>query len=167
MDAVAERRASRIVTPRLVLEPVTQRLAEAVVTGHLGDIRAGPGWPHGDTADAMAMAMSPNSAPTWVITLDGVVIGDCGAFGWPDDRGVVEIGYGLAEPFRGRGFATEAAAAMCTWLCTYAGATAITATSVVVGNDASRRVLEKLGFVEVDADDRHVSYLLARTESWC
>jgi RimJ/RimL family protein N-acetyltransferase len=56
---------------------------------------------------------------------------------------------------------------MCTWLCTYAGATAITATSVVVGNDASRRVLEKLGFVEVDADDRHVSYLLARTESWC
>ena len=135
------------------------------MTGRLGDIPAGPGWPHADTADAMAMAMTSDSTPTWVIAVDGVVIGDCGAFGWPDERGVVEIGYGLAEPFRGRGFATEAAAAVCTWLCTNAGATAITATSVRVDNCASRRVLEKLGFVEVESDDRHVSYLLAGPES--
>ena len=148
-------------TPRLVLEPVTQRFAEAVVTGRLGDVRAGSGWPHEDTADAMAMAMASDSTPTWVITVDGVVIGDCGAFGWPDERGVVAIGYGLAEPFRGSGFATEAVAAMCRWLCANAEATAITATSVLVDNYASRRVLEKLGFVEVDSDDRHVSYLLA------
>ena len=136
-------------------------MAEDVVTGRLGNIRAGPGWPHQDTADAMAMALGSDSVPSWVITVDGVVIGDCGAFAWPDERGVVEIGYGLAEPFRGRGFATEAVAAMCEWLCTNAAATAITATSVDVDNHASRRVLEKLGFIEVHSDDRHVDYLLA------
>jgi RimJ/RimL family protein N-acetyltransferase len=130
------------------------------VTGRLGGICAGPGWPHQDTADAMVMALSSDSVRSWVITVDGVVIGDCGAFGWPDERGVVEIGYGIAEPFRRRGFATEAVAAMCEWLATNAAATAITATSVEVDNLASRRVLEKLGFTQVHSDDRHVGYLL-------
>jgi RimJ/RimL family protein N-acetyltransferase len=159
---VVERRASRIVTPRLVLEPVTQQFAQAVVAGRLDGIRAGPGWPHADTADAMAMAQT-DPAPLWVITLDGAVIGDCGGYAWPDAGGVVEIGYGLAEPFRGKGYATEAVAAMCTWLGTNAGATVLTATSVKADNVASRRLLEKLGFREVDSGDRHVSYRLAWT----
>jgi ribosomal-protein-alanine N-acetyltransferase len=154
----------RIVTPRLVLEPVTQQLAQAVVSGRLGDIRAGAGWPHQHTADAMAMAQTSDAGPMWVITLDGVVVGDCGAFAWPDERGVVEIGYGLAEPFRGKGFATEAVGAMCKWLCTAAAATVLTATSVEVHNYASRRVLEKLGFIQVDSDNRHVSYRLGEED---
>ncbi|MDQ4089813.1 MAG: GNAT family N-acetyltransferase [Actinomycetota bacterium] len=149
---MVDRQASRIATPRLVLEPVTRRLAEAVVTGRLGGIRAGPGWPHQDTADAMAMALSSDSVPSWVITVDAVVIGDCGAFAWPDERGVVEIGYGLAEPFRGRGFATEGVAAMCKWLGANAAASAITATSIEVDNLASRRVLDKLGFIQVHSE---------------
>ena len=160
---MVEREVTRIVTPRLVLEPVTRQLALGVVTGRLEDIRAGAGWPHADTADAMAMALTSDAGPSWVITLDGVVVGDCGAFAWPNEGGVVEIGYGLAEPFRGEGYATEAAEAMCRWLCTTAGARVITATSVEAHNHASRRILEKLGFVQVDADDRHVSYRLAVT----
>jgi RimJ/RimL family protein N-acetyltransferase len=160
---VVERRVSRIVTARLVLEPVTEELAQAVVSGRLGNIRAGAGWPHDDTADAMAMAVGQaGPVPMWVITLDGVVVGDCGAYAWPDERGEVEIGYGLAEPFRGKGFATEAVAAMCRWLWTNTPATVLTATSVDVHNDASRRVLEKLGFIQVGSNDRHVSYRLAR-----
>ncbi len=110
----------------------------------------------------MAMALAADAGPSWVITLDGVVIGDCGAFSWPDEDGVVEIGYGLAEPFRGNGYATEAAEGMCRWLFSEARATAIIATGVDADNVASRRVLEKLGFVRIDESERHVSYRLER-----
>ena len=135
-----------IVTPRLVLQPVRRDLAQAVVAGRLSGISRGAGWPHADTADAMTLALAPDAGPSWVITVDGVVVGDCGAFSWPDENGEVEIGYGLAEPFRGMGYATEAAAGMCEWLFAEAGAVVITATAVNPGNVASRRVLEKLGF---------------------
>lgn len=144
-----------------MLQPVTRELARAVLAGDLSGIRVGPGWPHPDTADAMAMALAPDAGPTWVITADGVVIGDCGGFSWPDANGVVEIGYGLAEPFRGKGFATEAAEGMCRWLFTEAGAKVITATGVKADNVASRRVLEKIGFVQID-EVPHVSYRLDR-----
>lgn len=152
-----------IVTSRLVLEPVTCELASAVLSGRLADIRVGPGWPHADTADAMAMALLADAGPSWVIALEGVVIGDCGAFSWPDDNGVVEIGYGLAEPFRGNGYATEAAEAMCRWLFSEARAMAIIATRVDRDNVASRRVLEKLSFRQIDDNGPHVSYRLERT----
>lgn len=145
-EVVVGGRVPPLTTSRLVLEPVSQELARAVVTGDLSGIRRAAGWPHADTADAMALALGPDAGPSWVITVDGEVIGDCGGFSWPDAGGAVEIGYGLAEPYRDRGYATEAAAAVCQWLFAEAGATVITATTVDPENAASRRVLEKLGF---------------------
>lgn len=135
-----------ITTARLVLQPVTVEIARAIVDGDLSALRAGAGWPHADTVDAMTMARMPDAGPGWLITLDGVVIGDCGAYSWPDPDGVVEIGYGLAAPSRRHGYATEAVAAMCSWLFRDAGAVVITA-NVETENVASRRVLEKVGFV--------------------
>lgn len=73
---------------------------------------------------------------------------------------MVEIGYGLAEPFRGNGYATEAAEGMCRWLFSELRATAIIATGVDGDNVASRRVLEKLGFAPIDGQAPHVSYRL-------
>ena len=159
---VVECQVMPIVTSRLLLVPVTPDLARAVIRRRISDIRVGPGWPHADTADAMAMALRANAGPSWVITLDGVVIGDCGEVSWPDEDGVVEIGYGLAQPFRGNGYATEAAEGMCRWLFSEARATAVSATGVDRDNVASRRVLEKLGFAQLDENDRHISYRLQR-----
>jgi ribosomal-protein-alanine N-acetyltransferase len=87
------------------------------------------------------------------------------AFSWPAAGGVVEIGYGLAEPYRGSGYATEAVEAMCEWLFAEAGATVITATGIEADNPASRRVLEKLGFTQTSEDQRHVAYRLERETS--
>ncbi|HWY76178.1 MAG TPA: GNAT family N-acetyltransferase [Verrucomicrobiae bacterium] len=44
-----------------------------------------------------------------VESAEGVVIGLCGYKGPPSQDGVVEIAYGLAPAYRGRGYATEAA----------------------------------------------------------
>jgi RimJ/RimL family protein N-acetyltransferase len=138
--------------------PVTPEAARGVVDGNGPGLPTAPGWPHEDTVDALEMSLAPDAGPGWLITLDGAVIGDCGTFGWPDELGVVEIGYGLSAAFRGRGFATEAAEAMCAWLSTEAAAIEITATSVEKDNLPSRRVLEKLGFRQDGEDEHTVSY---------
>lgn len=51
---------------------------------------------------------------------------------------------------------------MCRWLFSEARATAIVATDVDVDNVPSRRVLDKLGFAEIDQNERHVSWLYER-----
>src|SRR5665213_878406 len=104
----SSRRASpvpvrRIETERLILEPVTPDIARAVVAGDFSSLDAAEGWPHDDTTDAMAMMTGSEAGPGWLITTGGSVIGDCGAYAWPDSTGEVQIGYGLAAPSRGHG----------------------------------------------------------------
>lgn len=149
----------RIETERLILDPITPGIARAVVAGDLSTLSSGEGWPHADTADAMAMSLTPGAGPGWLIILSGIVIGDCGAYA-PGASGEVEIGYGLAVPYRGQGYATEAVRALCRWLVTAAGATRLVASDVLAQNLASRRVLEKVGFTVTAEDQEHVSYAM-------
>ena len=92
-----------IATERLVLQPIPRETAQKVVDGDPSSVIAGEGWPHADTRDGLGMALKFGHAPGWFVTLDGVVIGDAGIDGEPDEQGDVEFGYGLAEPYRGRG----------------------------------------------------------------
>lgn len=66
----------------------------------------------------------------------------------PDAAGVVEIGYGLREPYRGRGLMAEALGALTAWALAQAGVRAVVA-EIDRGNGPSRRVLQRCGFVEV------------------
>ena len=67
----------------------------------------------------------------------------------PDVDGAVEIGYTIFPSDRGRGYATEAVAALVEWAAQSSQVEALLAT-VVRGNDASVRVLERVGgFVEI------------------
>jgi [ribosomal protein S5]-alanine N-acetyltransferase len=77
---------------------------------------------------------------------DGAVIGHAGFHGPPEDVGRAEIGYTVLPVYRGRGYATEAAAA----LVAYAGEQGIPVVfaTVAPGNTPSLRVVEKLGFVQ-------------------
>jgi RimJ/RimL family protein N-acetyltransferase len=79
---------------------------------------------------------------------DGAVIGACGFKGPPNADGVVEIAYGIDEAQRSRGYATEAARAL-TAFAFESGLVRIVCAHTKAGNDASRRVLEKCGFIFV------------------
>ncbi len=131
-------------TARLRLEPVTADLAGAILAGDLSQVPAAPGWPQEGTANGLAMALRSGHPPGWLITA-GAVIGDCGVHGLPDERGCVEIGYGLAATYRGRGFGSEAVAVISGWLLTEPGVRRLRA-STAPGNTPSRRVLEKAGY---------------------
>ena len=62
------------------------------------------------------------------------------------ENGVAEIGYGILEEYRGRGYAAEAVEAACRWAFRHPEVTALEA-ETDAGNTASQRVLEKCGFL--------------------
>jgi len=75
------------------------------------------------------------------------VIGGIGCFlhtGFEGHRD--EIGYWLAEPFRGQGIATDAVEVFCNWLLAIRPALVRIEAKVYSHNPASARVLEKAGF---------------------
>lgn len=86
---------------------------------------------------------------------DNVVVGTVGFKGPPDPDGLVEIAYGIAPSFQGRGYATEAAAAGVEFAFGH-GARRVRA-HTRPGPNASTRVLEKCGFdylgEAIDPDD--------------
>ena len=82
----------------------------------------------------------------WIIERkDGSMVGDLCFKGLHDD-GTAEIGYGISEEYRGRGYATEAVDAMVSWALRRPGVRRVEA-ETEPDNKASRRVLEKCGFV--------------------
>jgi RimJ/RimL family protein N-acetyltransferase len=91
----------------------------------------------------------------WFVTLveDGRVIGDAGTKGGADDEGRIEIGYGLAAPFRGKGYGTEAVRLLVDHLGSQPGVRVVTA-EVEVGNVASRKLLERIGFTLTHEADK-------------
>ena len=72
-----------------------------------------------------------------------------------DAPGSASIGYFIGRPYWGKGYATEAVRALIGYCITSAAPTTLAA-SHFLGNDASARVLEKLGFV-----------LVGSTHGWC
>ena len=118
-----------------------------------------PGWPHDDTADALAYASA--GAWTWlVLDDDRRIAGECGVKAPPDGEGRVEIGYGLAAPSRGRGLGTRAVGELLYELKASRTVREVMA-GVHPGNVASRRLLERLGFAIVAVDDDEITYVLA------
>lgn len=108
------------------------------------------------------MALGHGHAAAWFVTLGGVVIGDCGTHGERDELGDVELGYGLAAPYRGRGYGTEVVAGLSRWLLGQDGVRRVVARRVAVDNTPSRRALERAGFVLESADEQHGWYALAQ-----
>lgn len=82
----------------------------------------------------------------WMIERkDGTHVGELSFKGFQAD-GTVEIGYGISEAFRGRGYATEAVGAAVAWALRQPGVTRVEA-ETDPGNGASMRVLGKCGFI--------------------
>jgi RimJ/RimL family protein N-acetyltransferase len=86
----------------------------------------------------------------------GDVIGKCGFKGPPDGGGAVEIAYGVNPEHQGKGYATEAAAALVSYAFDRGKVQVVRAHTLPTAN-ASTRVLSKCGFQQIgeviDPDD--------------
>ena len=151
-------------TVRLQLVPLTVGTGRAVLAGDFSCLETAEGWPHEDTLDAIRMAVGPGPRSlVWLVTLEGVVIGDCGTVGPLRAGGEIEIGYGLAAEHRGCGYGTEAVVALSGWLGTRPDVSRIVA-EVQARNTPSRRVLERAGFELERSEDDRVWYALTSKE---
>jgi RimJ/RimL family protein N-acetyltransferase len=134
-------------TPRLVLSPCSLELAEAL----LADPEA---WPDDELRGLLELYLgwlrddeSVLGFGPWIVTTrDGSdVVGSAGFLGPPNDASEVELGYGIVEQHRGRGYATEATTALVAWALVQPGVDRVAA-RLSVDNEPSTRVLEKTGF---------------------
>jgi RimJ/RimL family protein N-acetyltransferase len=151
-----------IVTERLVLVPMRKEQYAALLSGEPSDLVAGEGWPMEDSLVNMRTAEKYGvELPGWFVTLDGAVIGDISTHGDVDAEGAIEVGYNLAEPYRGRRYAPELVTAVSQWLLRREGVRRVVARHVPVDNVPSRRTLERAGFVLEKEDERHTWYALS------
>lgn len=81
---------------------------------------------------------------TFAVESGGAVVGACGLI-VSDDRREAELGYWIGRPYRGRGFATDAARAAVAFAFQRTGLDRVLALPLAT-NAPSRRVLEKAGF---------------------
>lgn len=136
-------------TNRLTLRPLT-----FVDASRIADL--GGDWDVARMTGRIPFPYSVEAALLWVnglapgeqvfaIDHAGELIGLCG-FTVQDD-GMAEIGYWIGRPYWGMGFATEAAQAVIKHGFTKSGVRRFTC-SHFNDNPASRRVIQKLGFVE-------------------
>jgi len=144
-------------TARLELVPVSVDRARSVLSGDLSGVVAGEGWPHEGTQAALTIVVRHGVALSWLVVLDDTVIGDCGTHGLPDRAGAVEIGYGLAAPYRAKGYAREFVPIFVAYLRAQPDVTLLRA-RVEPSNVASRRVLERAGFDYVATADGYDCY---------
>ena len=139
-------------TERLLLRPGwaedAPALARAIADEQVVRNLATAPWPFAlQDAEAFLAAPRDPALPSFLITerTDGAprIVGACGLGRRPS--GAVEMGYWIARPYWGRGFATEASQA----LIDIARALKLPRleASHFIDNPASGRVLEKLGFV--------------------
>jgi len=139
-------------TDRLLLRPGwaedAPELARAIADEQIVRNLATAPWPYA-LKDAEAFLASPRDPvmPSFLITERTAgaprIVGSCGLGRRPS--GAVEMGYWIARPYWGQGFATEAAHALIDIARTLK--LPRLEASHFVDNPASGRVLEKLGFV--------------------
>ena len=133
-------------TEHMILYPLTENEMEIVISK--------------ETDDGMKQAYSEMLAgckekpeqriwyAIWNMQLnDGsnTIIGDY-AFKGLDENGMVEIGYGIKEPYESKGYMTEAVTAAVKWARMQPGVKTVEA-ETDPDNKASQRVLEKAGFI--------------------
>jgi RimJ/RimL family protein N-acetyltransferase len=173
VDQVTAAQASdefgELATERLILRPLTAEHVAAVTSG-----RRLPEWASGYPSNGdrgIAELLERQGVPTGpdvafgrrlvVERQTGQIVGGIGLKG-PPTEGRVELGYGIVESRRGRGYATEAVRAMAALAFTLPGVATLVA-GVDPANPASVRVLEKAGFVFEAQGGNESWYVLAPT----
>ncbi|MFF9471413.1 GNAT family N-acetyltransferase [Streptomyces roseolus] len=157
-----------VATARLLLHPLTVAEGERVAARErLPGERWGEGYPGvGDLASVGAFLRrcaedgDPGAFRTYQIRVaeSGLVVGGIGFHGPPGPDGAVAVGYGIVPGERGKGYASEALAAV-VGVARSAGA-AVLRGDADPANAASHRVMERAGMRRVAEEGGLVRFLV-------
>jgi len=170
-------RPATLETDRLALVALLPEEIEALLSGDVerAGLLAGVGFPRGwpddrDARDGLSWhlrALRADEAEVpWRIRVilersSKTVVGSINLKGPPNDDGDVEIGWGIVEHRRRRGYAFEAAAAVLAWLVRQPGVHSVSAT-VPDENHPSQRLAAKLGLTRTAETRRNLSLWRSR-----
>ncbi|CAA9560909.1 MAG: GCN5-related N-acetyltransferase [uncultured Thermomicrobiales bacterium] len=162
-------------TERLTIRPFARDLmltaiADSTKAGARLGLRVAEGWPNAAERDALPfladeLARQPGLAE-WgmqilIHTEEAIIIGTAGFKGKPLDNGTVELGYGIAPAYQGRGYATEAVRGLIAWAFTQSQVKRVFA-NCLPENAASARVLTKAGFQPLPPTVGYLNWELRR-----
>lgn len=164
-----------IVTNRLLLIPFTTQICSAILQDDLAvlanyGLQPGNCYPDAETLATLPRILinlskvpEPTGFESWMVVLksNNTIIGDVGFKGLPNANGAVDIGYGIIESERKKGFAPEATIALINWAFAQPQVKVITARSLT-DNIASARVLQKLHFTAEAEHDGMIHWMLER-----
>ncbi|MEG1255356.1 GNAT family N-acetyltransferase [Clostridium sp.] len=157
-------------TDRLMLVPVTLEITKSLLAGNSKEveklgIKTDKKWPRKDTMDILPIINNslerdkiPSGFEFWMIVKkDNMqVIGDIGFHGKPNEKGEVEVGFGLVEHERAKGFGFESLNAIMDWL-SFKESVKVIKADCLINNKPSARILEKAGMREINRD-RYLIY---------
>ena len=93
-----------------------------------------------------------NGAWIFINKTDSSVVGDGGFKGQPDENGIIDLGYGIVETQRRKGFGFEAVSALCKWGLAQPDVKGLSA-DCSGNNVSSIKLLKKIGLQEVERKD--------------
>jgi len=101
----------------------------------------------------------------WLIIIkeDNIGAGMLGFKGYPNAESSTEIGYGIDPAYQNKGYMSEAVEALVGWAFTHPFCKEITATEVY--NPASKRLLEKLGAIQTEDNEKFTSWKIPKTHT--
>lgn len=168
---------NHLITDRLLIMPCSLDLAKSVVLfrdelGERSPIEFPENWPTDEVKSLLPLYIESlekdNTEYGWGLWLiidyeEQRVIGDLNFKGKPNDDGIIEMGYSILPKYRQQGYAYEATQALLNWGFAHPSVQVIRA-ECFQNNQASQRVLEKLGMRCVEKDKEYLTWELKRAE---
>ena len=155
-----------ILTNRLILIPFTIKICNDILNNNFETIerlglKRGKNWPDSDTLETLPKIISnlskvflPTGFESWMIIKKETneIIGDIGFKGLNKINNNCDLGYGIIESERRKGYAEEAAKSLINWVLNNDSSITITA-STLIDNENSIKLLQKLNFIEIIRDE--------------
>ncbi|MBK8522376.1 MAG: GNAT family N-acetyltransferase [Chitinophagaceae bacterium] len=151
----------KLVTDRLILIPFTTQICKNVLDNDFSDLitlnlKKGKSWPDADVLDTLPRVINnlnkvgyPTGYESWMIikkdTLE--IIGDVGFKGINMDEENIDLGYGIIEEERRKGYAAEAVKEIISWAFLNNNIREITA-NCLTENTNSMKLLLKFNFTQ-------------------
>lgn len=166
---------NRIYTNRLILVPITYDMVISLLNRECKEIeklgfKLNSKWPRKDTIDileilrkTMKKLNEPTGYEVWMIVRkdNRIIIGDVGFKGEPNEKGEIEIGYGIIYDERKKGFGFEATDPLIKWALSQEKVKTVKA-DCLVENIGSIRILEKIGMQEVHRDEEFIYWEIVK-----
>lgn len=165
----------KLTTERLILIPFTTKICEDILKDDFSGLLAmglkkGKGWPYPDVIETLPRIIhnlskveEPTGFESWMIIKNNTfeIIGDAGFKGYNDEGKNIDIGYGIAQEERRKGYAEEAVTELIRWAFSTSIVSEITA-RCLPENANSINFLKKLSFTETKRDDEMIYWSLRK-----